>query len=337
MDNAETLEHFENTIGLYKHLFRIKPEVVAYDLHPEYRATKYALQYAADNNLKVVGVQHHHAHIAACMTENNVNTPVIGVSFDGTGYGADGNLWGGEFLLCDYSGFKRLAHLEYVPMPGGAAAIHKPYRMVLGYIYTLLGTETALDGLPFLSKIPQNEINTIKKQLELRLNCPLTSSAGRLFDAVSAICGICGEALYEAQAAIELEMSATDDVNDTSMQGIYPFAIDENSDISVIRLGNLIKYIVQDVAENTAVQVISARFHRTMAQMIIETCKSLSRKTDIKTVALSGGVFQNRLLLNLAIDGLEKEGFTVLSHKVVPCNDGGLALGQAVIARHNDN
>ncbi|MDD4924087.1 MAG: carbamoyltransferase HypF [Dehalococcoidales bacterium] len=337
MDNVETLEHFENTIALYKHLFRIKPELIAYDLHPEYRATKYALQCAADNNLKTVGVQHHHAHIASCMAENSIQTPVIGVSFDGTGYGTDGNLWGGEFLLCDYSGFQRLAHLEYIPLPGGGAAIRKPYRMALGYIYTLLGTETTLEGMPVLAKIPQTEINTIKKQLELKLNCPLTSSAGRLFDAVSAICGICGEALYEAQAAIELEMSAPDNIDDAVMRGVYPFAIDENSDISVIRLKNLIKCIIQDVGKNIAVQIIAARFHRTMAQMIIETCKLLALKTDIKTVALSGGVFQNRLLLKLAIDGLEKEGFTVLSHKVVPCNDGGLALGQAVIARYNDS
>ncbi len=337
MDNAETLEHFENTIELYKHLFRIKPEIIAYDLHPEYRATKYALQYAADNRLKTVGVQHHHAHIASCMAENNIQSPVIGVAFDGTGYGADGNLWGGEFLLCDYSGFKRLAHLEYIPMPGGAAAIRKPYRMALGYIYTLLGTQTPIAKLPLLGRIPNVELDTIKKQLDLKLNCPLTSSAGRLFDAVSAICGVCGEALYEAQAAIELEMSATDNISDISMQGVYPFAIDGNSDISVIRLENLIKYIIQDVANNTAVQIISARFHKTMAEMITETCKTISKKTGIKTVALSGGVFQNRLLLNMAIDKLDKEGFTVLSHKVVPCNDGGLALGQAVIARHNKN
>ena len=334
MDNAETLEHFENTIELYRHLFRIKPEIIAYDLHPEYRATKYALQYAADNKLKTVGVQHHHAHIASCMAENNIQSPVIGVSFDGTGYGTDGNLWGGEFLLCDYSGFKRLAHLEYVPMPGGAAAIHKPYRMALGYIYALLGTRTTLEGLPVLSKIPQSEIDTVKKQLELKLNCPLTSSAGRLFDAVSAICGVCGEALYEAQAAIELEMSVPDNIDDTAMQGVYPFAIDYNSDISVIRLKNLIEYIVRDMKANTAVQVISARFHGTMAQMIVETCKMLEQKLSIRTVALSGGVFQNRLLLKTAIDRLEKEGFTVLSHRAVPCNDGGLALGQAVIAQH---
>jgi len=336
MDNAETLEHFENTIALYKHLFRIEPEVIAYDLHPEYRATKYALQYAAENSLKAVGVQHHHAHITSCMAENNIQTPVIGVSFDGTGFGTDGNLWGGEFLLCDFTGFKRLAHLEYIPMPGGAAAIRKPYRMALGYVYTLLGTQTNLDKLPILGKIPQAEMDTIKKQLELKLNCPLTSSAGRLFDAVSAIAGICGEAAYEAQAAIELEMSAADDINDTVMQDAYPFEIDNNDDISVIRLENLIKCIIQDVNENTAVQIIAARFHKTMAEMIVETCISIAGKTGIKTVALSGGVFQNRLLLNMAIEGLESEGFTVLSHRVVPCNDGGLALGQALIAHYNN-
>jgi hydrogenase maturation protein HypF len=335
MDNAETLEHFENTIALYKHLFRIKPEEIAYDLHPEYRATKYALKYAAENNLKTVGVQHHHAHIAACMAENNIETPVIGVSFDGTGYGTDGNLWGGEFLLCDFKGFERLAHLEYIPMPGGAAAIHKPYRMALSYIYNLLGTATSIEKLPILKQIPETEINTIKKQLQLKLNCPLTSSAGRLFDAVSAICGICGEAAYEAQAAIELEMAAPDDMNEIISQGIYPFAIDNENGISVIRLENLIKCVIQDIIENTPVAVIAAVFHRTMAEMITETCKSISKKTEIKTVALSGGVFQNRLLLNLAIDRLEREGFTVISHKVVPCNDGGLALGQAVIAHFN--
>jgi hydrogenase maturation protein HypF len=336
MDNAETLEHFENTIALYKHLFRIDPEVIAYDLHPEYRATKYALQYAAENSLKPVGVQHHHAHIASCMVENNIQTPVIGVSFDGTGYGTDGNLWGGEFLLCDFKGFERMAHLEYIPMPGGATAIHKPYRMALGYIYNLLGTQTDLAGLPVLGQIPQFELDTIKKQFELKLNCPLTSSAGRLFDAVSAIIGICKETAYEAQAAIELEMAAPDDINDTLMQRVYPFAIDGNCDISVIRTGNLIECIIQDVFKNTPVQVIAAGFHSTMAEIILETCKQIWKKTGIKTVALSGGVFQNRLLLNITIDRLEKEGFAVLSHKLVPCNDGGLALGQAVIAQHSN-
>ncbi len=337
MDNAETLEHFENTIGLYKHLFRICPEVIAYDLHPEYRASKYALRYASENNLETVGVQHHHAHIASCMAENNIQTPVIGVSFDGTGYGTDGNLWGGEFMLCDYNGFERLAHLEYIPMAGGSAAIRKPYRMALGYIYTLLGTQTKLEKLPILGKISQVELNTIKKQLELKLNCPLTSSAGRIFDAVSAIIGICGEAAYEAQAAIELEMSAPDDINDIINQGAYPYVIDKENGIFVIRLAKLIKAIIGDVGNKTAIPVISARFHNTIAAIIIETSKLISKQTGIKTVALSGGVFQNRILLNLVITGLEKEGFNVLSHKIVPCNDGGLALGQAVIAHYNDN
>lgn len=335
MDNVETLEHFENTIELYKYLFRIKPEVIACDLHPEYRATRYALRYASENSLKTVGVQHHHAHIASCMAENSIRVPVIGVAFDGTGFGTDGSLWGGEFMVCDFKEFKRTAHLEYIPMPGGAAAIHKPYRMALGYIFTLLGMQTPLGNLPILKDIPEAEIDTIKKQLESKLNCPLTSSVGRLFDAVSAIVGFCGKAIYEAQAAIELEMSAPDDINDIMEQEIYPFAIDKSNNISIIRLRELIKAIMNDVIDKIPTAVIAARFHRTMAEMIIEICKSIAETTGLKTVALSGGVFQNRLLLNLAIEGLEEEGFTVLSHKIVPCNDGGLSLGQAVIAHYD--
>ncbi|MFA5628696.1 MAG: carbamoyltransferase HypF [Dehalococcoidales bacterium] len=334
MDNAETLDHYEDTIGLYKHLFRINPEIIAYDLHPEYRATKYALEYAAKNNLKAVGVQHHHAHIVSCMVENNVQTPVIGVAFDGTGYGADDNLWGGEFLLSDYEGFERLAHFEYVPMPGGAAAIRKPYRMALGYIYTLLEAQTDIGSLPILGQIADTELNTLKRQIDLKLNCPLTSSAGRLFDAVSAIIGICGEACYEAQAAIDLEMAATKNDNDAGKE-TYPFEIDDNNGVSVIRLQNLIKYIIRDVNNNIAVPIIADRFHQTMARIIAETCKLLAEKTKIKTIALSGGVFQNRLLSELAVNILEKDGFTVLTHRILPCNDGGIALGQAVAAHFN--
>ncbi|MDD4874166.1 MAG: carbamoyltransferase HypF [Dehalococcoidales bacterium] len=336
MDNTETLEHFENTIGLYKNLFRIQPEIIAYDLHPEYISTKYGLGYATENNLKAIGVQHHHAHIAGCMIENGIQTPVIGVAFDGTGYGTDGNLWGGEFFMGDFKGFERLAHLEYIPMAGGAAAIHKPYRMALSYIFTLLGTKTPLDRLPVLSRVSKTEVSTIKKQLEIKLNCPLTSSAGRLFDAVSALAGIRGVAKYEAQAAIELEMSAPDDINDIIKQYIYPFSTETENGMTVIRLRELIKAVIEDVAEKIPASIIAARFHRTIADIIIKTCKAIALKTGVNTIALSGGVFQNRLLLKIAIEGLENDGFKVLSHHVVPCNDGGIALGQAVIAGYND-
>jgi hydrogenase maturation protein HypF len=333
MDNEETMSHFENTVGLYARLFRVQPEAIAYDLHPEYLPTKYALEYAAQRGIKAIGVQHHHAHIASCLVDNEAQGPVIGVAFDGTGYGTDHNLWGGEFLVCDHRDFQRAAHLEYVPMPGGAAAIRKPYRMALGYLYTLLGGDVTLEGLPILSQLAEAEVSLIRKQLERRLNCPLTSGAGRLFDAVSALVGIRGEIDYAAQAAIELEMIAPDDAAEATP---YPFAIAEEREPIVIKLGELISAIVRDTKNGVPAPVISARFHQTMARIIVETSKLISKKTGLKTVALSGGVFQNRLLFNLVVDALEKEGFRVLSHRLVPCNDGGISLGQAVVANYRE-
>ncbi|HEX78762.1 MAG TPA: carbamoyltransferase HypF [Dehalococcoidia bacterium] len=329
MDNEETLEHYEDTIKLYRRLFCIEPEVIAHDMHPEYRATRYALRFAAEKGLPTVAVQHHHAHIVSCMVENNVSEPVIGIAFDGTGYGRDGNIWGGEFLVCDAKGFERIAHLEYIPMPGGDSAIRKPYRMALGYLLTLLGKEIPLKNLPVISRIPAEEVVIIKKQIEQRFNAPLTSSAGRLFDAVSALAGVRGEIEYEAQAAIELEMLAPDDISNLDA---YPFTIEHENGILLIRLKDLIAAIVSEVASGVPATIISGRFHRTVARIIVNTCCIVSERRKIKSVALSGGVFQNRLLLNLAIDELEKEGFRVYSHRIVPANDGCIALGQAAIA-----
>ena len=334
MDNEETVEHFENTVDLYQRLFRIQPEIIAHDLHSEYHSTKHALKYAAEKGLRTIGVQHHHAHIVSCLVENGFREPVIGVAFDGVGYGTDGNLWGGEFLVCDWGSFERKAHLEYVPMPGGVAAIRKPYRMALGYVHSLLNPETPLDSLPIMSKIQPDEIEIIKTQLQRRLNSPLTSGAGRLFDAVSALAGVRGQVDYEAQAAIELEMLAPDDV---SRFEPYPFTISENEKPAVIKLEELVSAVVSDVRNGVSPDVISARFHKTMAKIILEACRLISRQSGLKTVALSGGVFQNRLLFNLVLDILEKEGFRVLSHQMVPCNDGGISLGQAVIANHKMN
>lgn len=334
MDNEETMEYFENTIDLYQRLFRAQPEIIAYDLHPEYHSTKHALKYAADKGLKTIGIQHHHAHIVSCLVENGFREPVIGVAFDGVGYGTDGNLWGGEFLVCNWGSFERKAHLEYVPMPGGVAAIRKPYRMALGYVHSLLDPETPLDSLPIMSKIPPEEMNIVKTQLERRLNSPLTSGAGRLFDAVSALAGVRGQVDYEAQAAIELEMLAPDDV---SRFKPYPFTISENEKPVVIKLEELVSAVVNEARNGVSQNVISARFHKTMAEIILEACRLVSQESKLQTVALSGGVFQNRLLFNLAADALEKEGFRVLAHRLVPCNDGGISLGQAVIANQNMN
>jgi hydrogenase maturation protein HypF len=327
MENEETLGHFEDTVELYKKLFRIEPEVIAYDMHPEYLATKYALEAGAKAGLKLAPVQHHHAHIVSCMVDNMIEGRVIGVAFDGTGYGIDGNIWGGEFFTADYLGFKRLGHLEYVPLPGGEAAIKKPYRMALGYIYSLLGEDFSLEGLPL--RLVPNELELIKQQLRRRINSPLTSSAGRLFDAVSALAGVRQEIDYEAQAAIELEMLAPDEV---SAPEFYPFSIVEHQGVRVVRLGELISAVVGDVRNQTPASVISLRFHHTVARMIAEVCKLIAGESGITQVALSGGVFQNRLLLKLAIAALEGQGFNVLSHHLVPCNDGGVSLGQAVIA-----
>ena len=330
MENEETLEHFENTIELYKNLFRLEPEIIAYDMHPEYLSTKYALQTGAETGLSLVPVQHHHAHIVSCLVENKVEGPVIGVAFDGTGYGTDGTIWGGEFLVADWRSCQRAGHLEYVPMPGGEVAIKKPYRMALSYLYTLLGEDFALEGLPF-SKLDPNELDIIKQQLKRGINCPLTSSAGRLFDAVSALVGVREEIDYDAQAAIELEMIAPDEVRGLK-PNCYPFSIVEHQGSRVVKLGELFSAVVQDVKNQTPVPIISLRFHNTAARIVVEMCKMIARENGITQVALSGGVFQNRLLLSLTTAALQRENFRVLTHHLVPCNDGGVALGQAVIA-----
>jgi len=330
MENEETLEHFENTIELYQKLFRIRPESIAYDMHPEYLSTKYALEVGAEQGLTLIPVQHHHAHIASCLVENNREGPVIGVAFDGTGYGNDGMIWGGEFLIADWHSFQRTGHFEYVPLAGGATAIKKPYRMALSYLYTLLGEDFSLEGLP-MSKLEPAELGIIKQQLKRKINSPLTSSSGRLFDAVSALAGVRGEIAYEAQAAIELEMLATDEAGGLKPES-YPFSIDKQQGINLVRLRELLLAIVQDVRNQVPVPRISLKFHQTMAQIIAETCKFIASETKINEVALSGGVFQNRLLLKLTTAALHKEGFSVLTHHLVPCNDGGISLGQAVIA-----
>ena len=328
MENEESLDHFENTIELYKKLFRIEPEIVAYDMHPEYLSTKYALQAGLEQGLRLTPVQHHHAHIVSCLVENKVEGPVIGVAFDGTGYGTDGTIWGGEFLLADWRSCQRVGHLEYVPLLGGAAAISKPYRMALSYLYTLLGEDFSLGSLP-IGKLNPIELEIIKQQLKRGVNSPLTSSAGRLFDAVSALVGVRGEIDYEAQAAIELEMLVPDELGEEKS---YPFSIVTDQGIRVVKLEELFSPMVQDVRHRVPVPLISLKFHNAMAQIIAEMCKLVAEERGVTQVALSGGVFQNRLLLKLATSALHKNNLSVITHRLVPCNDGGISLGQAVIA-----
>jgi hydrogenase maturation protein HypF len=328
MENIETLESYTDAISLYRSLFRITPGVIAYDMHPEYLSTKYAREILdKDAGLTGVPVQHHHAHIASCMADNGITEPVIGVSFDGTGYGPDGHIWGGEFLMADYESFDRMAHLEYLPLPGGPLAIKKPYRTAIGYLLSL-GIEPD-NRLPLMKYIKEPELEIIRDQLSKNINTPLTSSMGRLFDAVSALIGLRGVIEYEAQAAIDLEMLASKALNETAH---YPFSIAKQDDTKVIKIHDLLAAIQNDLHNRTPVARIAARFHNTIAQIILEICQKISPRTGNKRVTLSGGVFQNRLLLRKALSSLEGSGFEVYTHRQVPCNDGGISLGQVVIA-----
>jgi hydrogenase maturation protein HypF len=348
MENMETLEHYDSTISLYKGLFHIEPEIVAHDLHPDYLATKYARE-LGESGLKLVPVQHHHAHIASCMADNGLESPVIGVAFDGTGMGADGNIWGGEFLVADCRGFRRAGHLEYLPLPGGAAAITRPYRTAIGYILTLLG-ENALNAViaseakqcqsASIGQVSEVEMEIIKRQIERKINSPLCSSVGRLFDAISALLGIRGEIDYEGQAAVELEMAAysgaiaasVSDEAISSAQENYPYSTVTDRGVRIVGLSGLLAAVIEDLRRGVSEGTIAVRFHNTVAQMTNEMCQSIANDTGITQVALSGGVFQNRLLLRRTVGLLENSGFQVFTHKQVPCNDGGISLGQAVIA-----
>jgi len=333
MENLETMEHFENTINLYRRLFRIEPNIIAHDLHPDYLATKYAQELAAKSaDIRLIPVQHHHAHVASCMVDNGLNTPVIGVVLDGTGYGSDGNIWGGEFLVANYQGFTRMGHLEYLPLPGGDLAIKKPFRTAISYLLSLIGSISLNQDLPFLEQVDRSEIGIIQQQIEHKINSPLTSSCGRLFDAVSALIGVRNEIEYEAQASIELEMLAYDEADETDH---YPFSVTEQDGLSLVQLKDLFSAILQDLQSGTTQSRIATRFHNTIARMIVELCQKISDKTGIIRVVLSGGVFQNQLLLRKAVSLLETSGFEVFTHRQVTTNDGGISLGQVVIANFN--
>jgi len=254
--------------------------------------------------------------------------------------GADGNIWGGEFLVADYRNFRRAGHLEYLPLPGGDAAIKRPYRTAIGYILTLLGENALSRGLPVMGEADEVEIEIIKRQIERKINSPLTSSVGRLFDAISALLGIRGEIDYEGQAAVELEMAAYSGVIATSVsdeaissaQESYPYRIVANNGMRIVRLSDLLSAVIEDFHHGISKERIAVRFHNTVAQMTNEMCQLIANETGITQVALSGGVFQNRLLLRKAVSLLEGSGLQVFTHRQVPCNDGGISLGQAVIA-----
>jgi hydrogenase maturation protein HypF len=326
VDSIEALAYFREVLDHLSGIFKVEPGIVAHDLHPGYLTTRLANELAAERGLERIGVQHHHAHIAACLGEHGREGPVIGIAFDGTGYGPDGAIWGGEVLVADVRGYERAAHLEYLPLPGGEAAIRRPYRIAWGY---LLATGANVRNLATLDGFPDEERRIVERQVERGINTPLTSSAGRLFDAVSALTGVCPVTTFEAQAAIALELAARGAVV-TEIEP-YPFSVDADG---TVRVGPMLESIARDVQSERPVAAIAGAFHATMAAIIVRAAEHARALTGLRTAALSGGVFQNRLLLRLAREGLRGAGFEVLTHRQVPANDGGLSLGQAVVALH---
>jgi hydrogenase maturation protein HypF len=323
MENYETLKSFELGVEHFEKLFRVKPEAIAHDLHPNYLATRYALERAEHEGLPVIAVQHHHAHVAACMAEHGLDGshPVIGVSFDGTGYGDDGAIWGGEILIADYKSYQRAYHLEYFPLPGGDAAIKKPARTALALLWSLgLEWDERLDSV---AEFCAQDQTILRAQLERKINTPMTSSMGRLFDAAAALAGVRQKVNYEGQAAIEFEALA-----DSAEAGKYSFGLNQDR----VEVRSAVEALVKDVMAGVHISKISARFHNGLAECVREICLKIKSETGINEVALSGGVWQNITLLRRTLSLLVNDGFIVYIHREVPTNDGGLSLGQAVIA-----
>jgi hydrogenase maturation protein HypF len=322
MENAETLAAFEEAVERYQRLFHTEPEIIAHDMHPGYLGTRWACEHALGR--KLVAVQHHHAHAAACMADNNLpgDRSVIALAFDGTGYGADGAIWGAEILVASYRQSERAMHLEYLPLPGGDAAIRKPWRIAVGFASAF---GVPVDDLPFLRGRNARDAELVRLQADRRLNAPPVSSMGRLFDCVAALAGVCSEVDYEAQGAIELEELSRSRIGE---EGEYPFRIDGEN----IRVGDLLAAVVRDVRAGESTGCIGARFHRTVRSIALHSAQAVRDDRGISTVVLSGGVWQNALLLALTAESLREAGFEVYTHRRVPANDGGLALGQAAVA-----
>ncbi len=322
LDNPQALGFFEHSIKHLADLLEIKADLIAHDMHPEYLSTKWAKM----QPLPGVGVQHHHAHLASVMTENERAERTIGIILDGTGYGADGTVWGGEVLIGDLKSFDRFAWLAPVPMPGGTAAIKQPWRMAWSYLYRLYGSDFVNLDLPVVKQLPVNQRQVILQMIEQGINSPMTSSCGRLFDAVAALCGIRSEVSFEAQAAIELEVAA---MGHAEPPRSMPFSEIVSGPLDT---SDIVQEVVRSAQEGILVGRIAAQFHCRLADLFVATAQTARIKTDIATVALSGGVYQNRYFTKYLLDRLRAAKFTVLQHRELPVNDSSIALGQIAIA-----
>lgn len=325
LENLPSYASFLFTIDHLKRILDVEPNIVAFDLHPDYLSTRYAAE--LPDTIHKIGVQHHHAHVASCMAENGVEGKVIGIACDGTGYGTDGTIWGCECFEADYTGFRRLATLEPVPMPGGSAAIREPWRMALAYLHSLYGRQLLKLPLPFLKGERADVLCTM---IERGINCPMTSGLGRLFDGVAAMVGLYNRVRFEGQAAMALEMAAEPNGMET------PYSIEfrnhSKGNLLLFSPRPLIEGIVGDIVSGISIGSIAWKFHQALVNGLAEAARRIREQTTLNRVVLSGGSFQNVLLSTELRRKLIDDGFEVFSHREVPCNDGGISLGQAVVA-----
>lgn len=337
LDNERVFDFYQTTVSHLEKILSISPEIVAHDLHPGYMSTGYAM---AKTSVEKVAVQHHHAHAVSCMAENLLEGEVIAVTLDGTGLGTDGRIWGGEILVCTESSFDRYAHVSYTPMPGGESAVKEPWRMAISYLYSTFGDELSAFDLPLFRVIGKDKVAFIIKMIKKGINCPLTSSCGRLFDGVASILGIRHCVSFESQAAMALQA-----VSSKLPEAGYGFDLHKRngSELMTDPCGSIpeplkidvtpcIRGMVRDVAMNLPSSFIGAKFHRTVIEMFSGAVGQISRQTGVKRVVLSGGVFNNHLISNGMVDALKKNRMDVYTHTKVPAGDGGISLGQAVVA-----
>jgi hydrogenase maturation protein HypF len=318
LKNLETLEFYTESIDRFKKLFRFKPTLIAHDLHPDYLSTKYAM----DQNIPKVGIQHHHAHIASCMAEHQLDEKVIGIVFDGVGLGDDGKIWGGEFLVCDLVNYERISYFDYVKMPGGDKATKNPWRMAVSYLHKYIGGNFEKNNFEFLKQIPKKDLGFILEMLNKNINCPETSSCGRLFDAVSALINLCTVASFHAEAPMRLEAAIEQNIKES-------YGFDYNK---TIILKSTFEEIISDLNKGINQGIITAKFHNTIINIIFAVAKQLKLERGLNKVVLSGGSFQNQYILSRIENVLTNNNFEVYSHLATPCNDGGLALGQIAIS-----
>ncbi len=318
--NPAVYDFFTETIDRFSGMFKFKPEIVACDLHPDYTSTNYAEILEKELKIPLVRVQHHHAHIASCIAENGIEDEVIGVCFDGTGFGTDGNIWGGEFLIADTEEFTRFAHFDYIPMPGGDKAVSEPWRMAYSYLFRYFGDNLDYKAIPLFRSIDVSKLSMVREMIIKKINSPLTSGAGRLFDAFSALLSLCSDETFDSEAPMRLESAIDCETND-----YYPFLSGET-----IVFSDTFKALLEDMS-CLKVPVIAAKLHNTIAQVILQTSQQIKRSTSINKVVLSGGVFQNKYLIEKTSFLLRKERFKVFTNHLVPANDGGISLGQLAV------